>query len=154
MRVSEEQGERKCNNDHDPTCLGIARPIVEPTSQTKPTWVHGPTCRARMGRMQGCDGKRGGWKGQNTFVIRKGKHACLQGRRYALFGSRQSLLHMHYLIAPSGSPANGPPTGEGDRMCPTSPVFCASPCGPYPGRGARPSSRSHWCHVSKCESPA
>ena len=141
------------HDNHDPTHLGVARPNVEPTSWMKPTWVQGPVCRARMGRMQGCNGKRGwGWKGQKTFVIRKGKHTCLQGRRYALFGSSQSLPHMHYLTVPGGSPANSPTTGEGDGMCPTSPVFCASPCGPYPGRGARPSSGSYWCCVSKHES--
>ena len=52
-------GERHAD-DHDPTCLGVARPNVEPTSRMKPAWVQGPVCGARMGRMQGCNGKRGG----------------------------------------------------------------------------------------------
>ena len=76
MRVSEERGERKCNNDHDPTCLGIVRPIVEPMSQTKPTWMQGPTCGARMGRMQGCNGKRGG--------VERTENVCDQERETCL----------------------------------------------------------------------
>ena len=54
-----KRGERHAD-DYDPTCLGVARPNVEPASRMKPAWVQGPMCGARMGRMQGCNGKRGG----------------------------------------------------------------------------------------------